>query len=108
MKLAHLLFAASCAAVPLAQAQSDMKHGHEANAPAVAQSHRASGVVKSVDAAKGSVTIAHGPVETLKWPAMTMSFRAKDKKLLQGLKAGQKIDFEFVQEGKAYVVTRVK
>ena len=110
MRLTHALSIAALALAPLAHAQHDgmkgmdMKGGHQA----AADSHRASGVVKSVDAAKGSVTVAHGPVETLKWPAMTMSFKAKDKKVLETLKPGQKIDFEFVQEGKAYIVTRIK
>ena len=105
MKLAYLLFAATLLGAPLAQAQSDMKHDHDHG---TAQTHQAAGVVKSVNTEKGTVSIAHGPVESLKWPAMTMSFTAKDKKILRTLKPGQKINFEFVQEGKAYIVTRVK
>ncbi len=102
MKLVHLLFAASLLGAPAVQAQHD--HGSAQTEPAA----RATGVVKSVNAEKGTVTIAHGPVESLKWPAMTMSFKAKDRQMLDTLKPGQKIDFEFVQEGKAYIVTRVK
>ena len=107
MKLSHVLSICALALTPLAHAQSDhmkgmdMNHGQEA-------AHRASGVVKSVNLDKGTVTIAHGPIETLKWPAMTMSFKAKDRKILDTLKPGQKIDFELEQEGKAYIVTRVK
>lgn len=73
-----------------------------------AKDHQATGVVKSVDKAKGTVTIDHGPVASMKWPAMTMGFKAKDKKALEGLKPGQKIEFEFVQQGKDYVITMVK
>ena len=76
--------------------------------PADAHAHHASGVVKSVNTDNGTVSIQHGPVPALNWPAMTMSFKAKDKKSLQALKPGQKIDFEFVQQGKDYVVTKVK
>ena len=36
----------------------------------------ASGKVEAVDATAGTVTIAHGPVDALKWPAMTMTFKA--------------------------------
>jgi Cu(I)/Ag(I) efflux system periplasmic protein CusF len=68
----------------------------------------ASGVVKKVDAASGKATIAHGPVPSLKWPAMTMGFVVKDKKLLDKLKVDRKVDFEFVQQGKDYVITSVK
>ena len=39
---------------------------------------------------------------------MTMGFKVKDKALLAGLKEGQKVVFEFVQEGDDYVVTKVK
>lgn len=72
------------------------------------QAHRANGVVKAVDTAKGSVSIAHGPVATLKWPPMTMSFTAQDGKLLESLKPGAKIEFEFVQQGSRYVITSIK
>jgi len=45
------------------------------------------------------VTIAHGPVESLKLAATTMNFRVKDKALLDRLSSGKKIEFEFVQQG---------
>ena len=73
-----------------------------------ATSHHASGVVKSVNADKGTVTIDHGPVSTMNWPAMSMAFKAKDKKALESLKPGQKIEFDFVQQGKEYVITKLK
>ncbi len=47
-------------------------------------------------------------VASMKWPAMTMSFKAKDKKALQALKPGQKIEFDFVEQGKDHVITKVK
>jgi Cu/Ag efflux protein CusF len=71
-------------------------------------SHHASGTVKSVDAGKGTVTIDHGPVSTLNWPAMSMRFKAQDKKALEALKPGQKIEFDFVRQGKDYMITRLK
>ena len=76
-------------------------------AVAAGAQNAASGVVKKVDAASGKVTIAHGPVPSLKWPAMTMGFVVKDKKLLDRMPMEKKIDFEFVQQGKDYVITRV-
>jgi Cu(I)/Ag(I) efflux system protein CusF len=51
------------------------------------------------------VTIAHGPVQSLNWPAMTMNFLVKDKALLDRLSSGKKVDFEFVQQGRDYVIT---
>jgi len=82
-----------------------------AGTPAQAQTaaaHTATGVVKSVDRAKGTVTLAHGPVKSLNWPAMTMPFTVKDKALLEKLQAGNKVELEFVQQGKEYVITTVK
>ena len=66
-------------------------------APASA-THRGDGSIEAVDAARGTVTIAHGPIASLKWPGMTMGFRVKDTALLQSLKPGQKIAFEIVEE----------
>lgn len=70
--------------------------------------HSATGVVKKVDAAKSSVTLAHDPIRSLNWPAMTMGFTVKEKALLNKLQPGTKIEFEFVQQGKDYVITAVK
>ena len=72
------------------------------------QAHKASGTVKKIDSAKGRVTIAHGPVDSLKWPGMTMGFVVKDKALMEKLAVDKKVEFEFVQQGKEYVVTSVK
>ena len=79
--------------------------------PVLAQTgaaHQATGVVKKVDAKAGTVTLAHDPVKSLKWPAMTMPFTVKDKALLDKLQAGKKVQFEFVQQGKDYVITSIK
>lgn len=83
--------------------------GHDAHQhPQAAQAHKAAGVVKSVNVEKGVVTIAHEPVESLKWPGMTMGFKARDAKLLQGVKPGQRVSFEFVQQGKDYVIISLR
>ena len=68
--------------------------------------HQASGVVTKVDNDK--VTIKHGPVASINWPAMTMAFKVNDKSLLDKLAKDKKVDFEFKQEGSDYVVTGVK
>ena len=71
-------------------------------------SHKATGVVKKVDPKAGTVTLAHDPVKSLNWSAMTMGFQVKDKMLLDKLAVGKKVEFEFVQHGKDYVITSVK
>jgi Cu(I)/Ag(I) efflux system protein CusF len=75
---------------------------------AFAQTHSVNGTVKSVNAEKGTVTIDHDAVPSMKWPRMTMAFKPQDRKLLLTLKPGQKIEFDFEQRGKDYVITRVK
>lgn len=70
--------------------------------------HKASATVKKLDEKAGVVTLAHGPVPTLNWSAMTMGFKVKDKSLLSKLAQGKKVDVEFTKEGNDYVVTSVK
>jgi Cu/Ag efflux protein CusF len=50
-----------------------------------------------VDAKDGTVSLSHGPVASLKWPAMTMEFKVANPSLLQALKPGAKVDVEFVE-----------
>lgn len=70
--------------------------------------HRAEGTVKAIDAKTGNLSIAHGPVETLKWPAMTMNFKTANSALLAGLQLGTGIAFEFVERSPGeWVITKV-
>jgi Cu(I)/Ag(I) efflux system membrane fusion protein len=70
-----------------------------ASAPAAAASeaYRADGKVESVDA--DSITISHGPVPELKWPAMTMGFGKADAKAFADVKPGDQVRFEFRKGG---------
>ena len=43
------------------------------------------------------MTLTHGPIDSLKWPPMTMPFRLANRSLLQGLQPGGRIGFEFVE-----------
>ena len=97
MKLIHTILVAFLLAVPGAPVQAQ-----------TAAAHQATGVVKSVDRAKGAAMLAHDPVKSLNWPAMTMGFQVKEKALFDKLQPGKSIAFEFVQEGKNYVITSVK
>ena len=76
------------------------KSGKDDEKPAAAPQaagHRAEGTVDSVDAKDGTVSLNHGPVASLKWPAMTMEFKVANPSLLQTLKPGAKVDVEFVE-----------
>jgi len=117
MKVAALIaLAALVTSAPTVLAQSgemkgmDMKGMDMGKKPvAGAQTaHKATGVVKKVDPKAGTVTLAHDPVKSLNWSAMTMSFGVKDKAFLDKLQPGKKVEVEFVQQGKDYVITSVK
>jgi Cu(I)/Ag(I) efflux system protein CusF len=88
--------------------RQDMMNNQAQGAPKSATVHRTSAVVKSVDSAKGRVTLAHEAVKSLHWPAMTMGFSVKDKAMLDKLAVGKKVDVEFTQQGADYVITSVK
>jgi Cu(I)/Ag(I) efflux system membrane fusion protein len=78
-----------------------------AASPAVV-GHKAQGTVDALDLKAGTVSINHGAVATLKWPPMTMEFKAANAGLLAGLKPGQPVSFEFVERQPGeYVVTSI-
>ena len=70
--------------------------------------HVAKGTVKSVDAKAGTVTLDHEPVKSMNWPAMNMTFKVQDKALMDKLGQGKKVEVEFEQRGKDYVITSAK
>jgi Cu(I)/Ag(I) efflux system protein CusF len=63
------------------------------------------GEVQSI--AGDKVTIAHGPIEDIGWPAMTMTFTAPPG-LAEDLQAGRQVDFSFRQDGRTYVLTSLR
>lgn len=50
------------------------------------------------------VTIAHGPIEGIGWPAMTMTFTAPGG-LADGVTPGTKVNFSFHEDDGAYVLS---
>lgn len=82
--------------------------GPTGSASAAAVGHKADGTVDSIDLKAGTLTLNHGAVASLKWPAMTMEFKAANAALLNGLKPGQAVRFEFVERNAGeYVVTAI-
>ena len=72
------------------------------------QKHVAKATVKSVDVKAGTVTLDHEPVKSLNWPAMSMAFKVQDKALMEKLGQGKKVEVDFEQRGKDYVITAVR
>jgi Cu(I)/Ag(I) efflux system membrane fusion protein len=97
----------------LIDAESNLKAALSGFGPGAAAggpvTHRGEGGIEAVDPARSTVTLSHGPVASLKWPAMTMDFRVKDPALMRTLKPGQKVEFEFVDSGSGeYLIVRAK
>ncbi|MGE5470427.1 MAG: efflux RND transporter periplasmic adaptor subunit [Bacteroidota bacterium] len=66
-------------------------------AAATGVGHKAEGKVEEVDVQAGTVSISHGPVASLKWPAMTMEFKVANAALMKGMQPGVVLAFEFVE-----------
>lgn len=67
--------------------------------------HQATGTISAVE--PGSVTINHGPVASLDWPAMTMSFAVPSDMNAGGLQPGMPVRFSFEQVDGAYALTAI-
>lgn len=77
-----------------------------AASPATPRLASARGVVQSIDLASQTVTIAHGAVPALDWPAMTMTFHAPAPGL-DAIAKGDDVDFEFTADGMDATITRI-
>ncbi len=65
----------------------------EGAAPAT---HRGEATVEAVG--PGEITLSHGPIATLKWPAMTMTFKLPPGGLPLQAVPGDRVSFEFAQQ----------
>lgn len=71
-------------------------------------SHQARGTIKAIAADRMSATIDHGAIPTMHMDAMSMDYKMKATAVLDGIKAGDSVDFVLVSESDGYVVTTVK
>jgi len=109
---ATVLFLAGCNAAPDAPPAPPAPPVTEAApvmppAPSAESKHAtATGVVQAVDASAHTLTIAHGPVESLGWPEMTMNFTAPGVDL-GAIQPGDSVSFEFDSTGMNGLITRI-
>lgn len=61
--------------------------------------------VRKVDKAQGKLTLKHGEIKKLDMPPMTMVFRVRDPKMLDGLNVGDKIRIDADKLDGQYTVT---
>lgn len=67
--------------------------------------YSATGRVMAIDAT--GITLSHGPVEKLSWPAMTMQFMWGKEGAAGSPKVGDEVRFRFRRDGKAYVIIAI-
>lgn len=67
----------------------------------------AEGEVKTVNREAGTITIKHGRLPNLDMPPMTMEFHAKDKAMLNQVKAGDKVKFVAGRMGEEFSVDKI-
>ena len=66
------------------------------------------GVVKALDAKQGTITLQHQAIESIHWPAMTMTFKVSKPELLEGVKVGEQVRFGLRTQGMNGTVTWIK
>lgn len=91
----------------LALAFAAAAHAQPAPSPSVPVPN-ADGEVRKVDREQAKVTIKHGPIPNLDMPPMSMVFRVSSPKLLEGLKAGDKVRFAADNVNGALTVTAIE
>jgi Cu(I)/Ag(I) efflux system membrane fusion protein len=74
--------------------------------PAASTLIRSEGRIEQITT--GSVTLSHGPIPQIGWPAMTMTFALASPSLAQGLKPGQRVAFAFEQGSKGPIVRELQ
>ncbi|MDQ3483387.1 MAG: copper-binding protein [Pseudomonadota bacterium] len=93
---------------PQAQQQGTTEQASNAGSAAaqpVGEAHSARGDITEISGDR--VTISHGPVQSIGWPAMTMRFEAPSPEMLQGLNVGDPVDFQFQKAGEQYALTSI-
>jgi Cu(I)/Ag(I) efflux system membrane fusion protein len=73
--------------------------------------HRGRGKILELDARTGRVRLAHEPMPSLQWPAMTMDFLIEDRAALGAVKKGERIEFELKAQPNAqgdYLIEKLR
>ncbi|STQ91947.1 efflux RND transporter periplasmic adaptor subunit [Iodobacter fluviatilis] len=88
---------------PAASAATSAHSDHATTAP-VQATHQGQGIVKAIDSKQ--ITLEHGAIASLNWPAMTMPFPLATPNLAKGIRVGQQVNFSFIEQGS--VVQNIK
>ncbi len=105
-----LLVSALMSAPALAQQKADDHSAHHAATPATAAASSgdmADGEVRKIDKDAGKLTLKHGEIKSLDMPPMTMVFRVRDARLLDGVAVGDRVRFTAEKIDGNYTVTSI-
>ncbi len=80
---------------------------HSGTSATVPQSAEGEGTIKAIDRDAGTVTLDHGPIATLNWPAMTMTFKIESVDILKDAAVGNKVHFTLKNQGGKPTVTEL-
>ena len=94
---------ASPAPAPAEAAPGGMAPMADSNA-AAATNVKGTGTVTALDTAAGTITINHEAIAAANWPAMEMAFKVAPS-VAQGIKVGDRVDFDLRLQGGAGEVT---
>ena len=84
------------------------EHHHETMSEAQPQVISATGVVKGIDLESKKITIHHDPITAVNWPEMTMRFTITPQTKMSEIKTGDKVAFNFVQQGSLSLLQDIK
>jgi Cu/Ag efflux protein CusF len=77
------------------------------SAAALAQASAVNGEVTRIDPASGRITLKHGEIKPLDMPPMTMAYRAREPKLLDGVAVGDRVRFVVEKIDGQYTLTAI-
>lgn len=85
---------------------ADAPGGHDRGSPT---RYEAEGTLDAVDTQAASLTLTHGEIPALKWPAMTMDFAIADLGRVKDIAPGTAVRFTFeAGEPGEYIITRIE
>jgi len=92
-----------------ASASPASANAHQPLLLAAAQTHHGEGTVTAVDQKGKRIEFKHGPIKSIGWMGMQMYFSVDDAELLDGVRVGDKVDFDFIEtRDKRFVVTDIE
>ncbi len=109
--LSGMILMAVCGMAQAAPEQHDMSQHDMSNHQMAMQNaarHEGAGVLKAINAQAGKVQIAHEPIASLNWPAMTMWFTLHTP-MPADIKVGDRVRFELEQtHGNQWDISKIE